>query len=86
MGNLKPGATYIYERVGTTVYSREAGSSTREVVGYYHDPYFQSISDNYELENVWKDIIKESRNNSALHEALERAKMLYYLSKQNGQE
>lgn len=85
MGNLKPGATYIYERVGSTIYAREEGMSEREVVGYYHDPYFRSIADNYELETVWKDIINESKNNNALHEALERVKMLYYLSKNNGQ-
>lgn len=34
MGNLKPGATYIYERVGPTIYARESGSTDRHVVGY----------------------------------------------------
>ena len=26
MGNLKPGATYVYERDGKTVYAREVGA------------------------------------------------------------
>ena len=36
MGNLKPGATYIYERADGIVYARESGAdpSTRQVVGY----------------------------------------------------
>lgn len=85
MGSLKPGATYIYERVGSTIYAREEGKTERDVIGYYNDPHYQSIAENYELETVWKDIIKESKNNNALHEALERAKMLYYLSKHNEQ-
>jgi hypothetical protein len=34
MGTLRPGATYIYERVGPTIYARESGSTDRHVVGY----------------------------------------------------
>ena len=40
MGTLKPGATYIYERVGNEVYARESGAdpSTRRLMGYAYDP------------------------------------------------
>ena len=40
MGNLKPGATYIYERNGDTVYARESGAdpSTRKEIGWNFDP------------------------------------------------
>lgn len=34
MGSLKPGATYIYERVGERVYAREFGKSDRKLVSY----------------------------------------------------
>jgi hypothetical protein len=34
MGTLKPGATYIYERNGGTIYARESGSTDRHIVGY----------------------------------------------------
>jgi len=37
MGTLTPGATYIYERVGSTVYSRESGKLERKVIGQYLD-------------------------------------------------
>ena len=41
MGQLKPGATLIYERVGDTVYQREAGSdpATRTEVGWDHETH-----------------------------------------------
>jgi len=40
MGQLNPGATYIYERVGNEVYARELGANPadRTLVGYSHDP------------------------------------------------
>ena len=86
MGALTPGATYIYERVAGVVYQRELGSdpSTRLVTGYTYNPYLDSVSLNYELETVWKDIILESRTNQALQEALDRVKILYHLSKEDG--
>ena len=36
MGSLKPGATYIYERVDDTVYAREFGADPKDrfVIGY----------------------------------------------------
>ena len=37
MGNLKPGTTYIYERVDDTVYARESGSLERHPVGWEFD-------------------------------------------------
>ena len=40
MGTLTPGATYIYERNGDTVYAREFGAdpSTRKEIGWDYDP------------------------------------------------
>lgn len=34
MGSLKPGATYIYERVDGRIYAREFGKTDRKIVGY----------------------------------------------------
>ena len=34
MGQLTPGATYIYERVAGTIFAREFGKTERKVVGY----------------------------------------------------
>ncbi len=86
MGTLTPGATYIYERVGGTVYAREFGSKDRFIVGQDLDDYLTSFADQYFLENDWKEIIKASRSNPALQKALEGVKILYHLSKEDGTE
>ena len=85
MGTLTPGATYIYERVGGTVYAREFGADPKDrfIVGQNYDDYLTSFADQYFLENDWKDIIKASRSNPALQKALEGVKILYHLSKQD---
>ena len=46
MGNLKPGATYIYERADGIVYARESGAdpSTRQVVGYESGAEYDPIT------------------------------------------
>jgi len=86
MGSLTPGATYIYERNGEEIYAREFGKSERTMIGKYIDPFNENITINYELENTWKDILRESRTNPALQEALDRVKILYHLSKDHGKE
>jgi hypothetical protein len=85
MGSLTPGATLIYERVGDKVYSREAGQLERTLVGYDYkrDPldhrnYMSSPQD----AQLWHDIRMAATTNKSLQDALERAKMLYYLSKE----
>lgn len=89
MGSLKPGATYIYERVGDSVYAREAGSnpSTRKEIGYsfefQKDPYNKNIARNYFLEIEWAEILKEAETNPVLQSSIDRVKILYHLSKQD---
>jgi hypothetical protein len=78
MGSLKPGATYIYERDGGIVYSREFGAdpTTRKIVGYDLDS-----SPERKHFSVWNDILKEAETNPTLQKALDRVIMLYKLSK-----
>ena len=88
MGTLKPGATYIYERVGDTVYAREHGSdpSTRVVIGYDYNPndsYYKSIADKYFMEVEWSAILRAAHNSPALQEAIERVKIIYHLGKKD---
>jgi hypothetical protein len=83
--NIKPGVKYIYERNGEEIYAREVGKSQRTMIGKYTDPFNENLTINYELENTWKDILKESRTNPTLQEAMERVKILYHLSKDHGQ-
>jgi hypothetical protein len=87
MGTLKPGATYVYERDGSTIYAREIGAdpSTRKAIGWDY-PY---TKDNAEWakkfldEFLWTEIMTAAETNPALQEALERVKVIYYLSKDN---
>ena len=96
MGNLKTGAIYIYERVGNEVYARESGAepSTRRLMGYAYDPvnghhvdYDKRTSDGRPLfdhmqeDKMWGEIRRMARTNPTLQDSLERAIMIYKLSK-----
>lgn len=90
MGKLKPGATYIYERNGEEVYAREFGETERTLVGYRYeienkpDPRTSDGRPLYEhiLEDkMWGDIRRMAPTNPALQKALDRAIMIYKLSK-----
>jgi len=95
MGSLKPGATYIYERNGGTVYAREAGSnpSTRQAIGWDYKsdeskrfdartrdgrPLHEHIME----DKMWGEIRREAETNPTLQKALDRAIMIYKLSKE----
>ena len=86
MGGLKPGATYIYERNGDTVYAREHGSdpSTRVEVGYNYDPRTDDgrpLHDHIMDSKLWGEIRREAKTNPTLQKALDCAIMIYKLSK-----
>lgn len=94
MGSLKPGATYIYERQGGTVYAREFGASadTRVEIGYdweldNNPARVRGATRESILENqYWHTILIESKSNPVLQDAIDRVKILYELSKKdNGQ-
>ena len=90
MGSLKPGATYIYERNGDEVYAREFGTTDRKLIGYKYEmekkpdprtndgrPLYEHIREN----KMWGEIHREAKTNPTLHKALDRAIMIYKLSK-----
>jgi hypothetical protein len=82
MGTLKPGATYIYERVGDTVFRREEGKTDREVVGHDHRTSDgRSLHQHILEDKMWGDIRRAAQTNPALQDALDRAIMIYNLSK-----
>ena len=90
MGNLKPGATYIYERNGDEIYAREFGETDRTLIGYKHDIPDARTSDGRPLfdqlkeDKLWGDIRREARTNKVLQDVLERAILIYHLSKDHG--
>jgi len=89
MGSLKPDATYIYERVNDIVYARELGAdpNTRKEVGWQYDsrtrdgrPLHNHLMD----DKLWGEIRQSALTNPALQEALDRVKIIYHLSKDEG--
>lgn len=82
MGNLKPGATYIYERANGIVYAREEGAaaSTRFEIGYESTDAYD-LHSNIMENQLWNDIRSAARTNPTLQDALDRVKVIYQLSK-----
>ena len=89
MGQLKPGAKYIYERVDGVTYAREFGanSSERFEIGYDWSGEDQqrgrSIRDRLIEDTLWGNIRRAAENNPALKDALDKAIEIYYLTKEN---
>lgn len=86
MGSLKPGATYVYERDKGTVYAREFGAdpSTRKEIGWDYDPRTSDgrpLHDHIMDDKMWGEIRREAHTNPTLQKALDRAIMIYKLSK-----
>lgn len=79
MGQLTPGATYIYERVGDVVYAREEGKTERREIGRDYDLQAQMLED-----KLWGEIRRAAKTNPALQDELNRVIMFYKLLKQNG--
>lgn len=79
MGMLKPGATYIYENADGVIYAREAGAapSTRFEIGRQPN----SLASQIQEDKLWGDIRRAAKTNAALQEALDRAIIIYKLSK-----
>lgn len=87
MGNLKPGATFVYERDQDTVYAREVGAdpSTRVEIGYKYDPRTSDgrpLIDHIRDQKMWGEIHRTAETNPALQKALDRVIMIYKLSKE----
>ena len=91
MGSLKPGVTYIYERNGEEIYARETGQTERTMIGYQYEnkidprthdgrPLYEHIKE----DRLWGEIRIEARTNKALQSVLDRAIIVYHLSKDHG--
>lgn len=87
MGRLKPGATYIYERVDNITYAREIGAdpSTRIAIGWDYDPRRPKDGHSTFIESkearLWKNIRETARTNKSLQKVLDRAILIYNIIK-----
>jgi len=86
MGTLKPGATYVYERNGGEIYAREIGKTERKLIGYDYQPDPRTpdgrpLHKHILEDKMWGEIRRAAKTNPALQKALDRAIMIYRLSK-----
>lgn len=88
MGRLKSNSTYVYEKSDGITYAREIGADpdTRFEIGRDYDPrtsdgrpLYDHISDS----KLWGEIYRAAKTNPTLQKALDRAIMIYRLSKDN---
>jgi len=79
MGQLKPGATYIYERDGNRIYAREFGSTQRQIVGY--DSNIQETRERRYYMNHINEVLLKCESDLAMRELLEQLFVLYNLKK-----
>ena len=79
MGTLKPGATYIYERVDGRIYAREFGKTDRQLVGY--DLKQQEAAERRYYMNHMNEVLTMSERDPAMRELLEQLFVLYNLKK-----
>jgi hypothetical protein len=91
MGSLTPGATYVYERNGEEIYAREVGKTERRLIGYQYEnkidprtndgrPLYEHIKE----DKLWGEIRRAAKSNEVLQSALDRAILIYHLSKDDG--
>jgi len=67
---------------GETVYVREEGST--EQVLYSESEKRRNLHKDIKESQLWGNIHRAAKTNPALQEALDRVKVIYYLSKDNG--
>ena len=81
MGQLKPGATYIYEHADGVTYAREAGAhpGDRIAIGWTYDRLEKDAR--AQRITMWEEIHHAAKTNPALQNAIEQVKLIYHLSK-----
>ena len=81
MGNLKPGATYIYESPdgGLTTYARELGAPTSERIMIGQSWQARELVE----QRMWNDIYPKRNLNPALTDAVEKCIIIYKLSEES---
>lgn len=80
-GRLEPGVTYVYEREGGRTYARKMGETKRILIG---EDYPLDLSNQQrKIFNEWVPIVQSAEHNPALQDALDRAKLIYELSKRD---
>lgn len=83
MGRLKPGASFKYEKHGPYTISTDERTNERSIVGYDYGQNYETTREHMQDDKFWGDLRREAKTNVALQRALDRAIMIYRLSKDN---
>jgi hypothetical protein len=89
MGQLKPDTTYIYEKANGVTYAREFGAPSEErfEIGREYPPREDTFMDLPVSQlAVLVELVQAAKTNPALQDALDRAKVIYELSRQDSEE
>ncbi len=81
MGTLKPGATYIYERVDGRIYAREFGKTERQLVGY--DLKQQEVAERRYYMTEMNSVLLMCEKHPDMKDLLDKLFVLYNLRKQH---
>lgn len=84
MGFLKPGTKYIYEHSDGITYAREFGAPYNERFEIGRTLEKQTLEQSLREAELWHTIQKEAKSNPVLQDALDRVKIIYELSKEDG--
>lgn len=79
MGNLKPGATYVYERVDNRIYAREFGGSERVLVGY--EPGTAYSTERKRLLSEMNEVLIMCETDPIMNNLLDQLFVMYNLKK-----
>jgi len=78
MGQLKPGTTYIYERVDNRIYSREMGQTKRQLIGWTDAEASLALR---QYRSEINQVLTMCETDPAMRELLDRLFVLYNLKK-----
>ena len=82
MGQLKHGATYIYEKEGSVTFATDSDTGERKPVGWdYRTGDGRPLHDHIMDSKMWGEIHRMAKTNPALQHALDRVIIIYKLSK-----
>ena len=79
MGNLKSGATYVYERVDGRIFAREFGKTERTLVGYEAGTAYST--ERKRLLSDFNEVLIMCENDPAMNDLLEQLFIMYNLKK-----
>lgn len=83
MGKLTPGASFSYEKHGPYTIATDVESNERSIIGYDYSQNYATTREHMRDDKFWGAIRREAKTNVALQRALDRAIMIYNLSKES---